>query len=265
MESQGERLKRSRLEKGLTLEDVHKKTKIHLDVLKSLEEDSLINLDPIYARGFLKIYCKFLGLDINEFIKENKEKPPFLVKSGQSAYLSGTSSIKKDYSARIVSLAKRLPIGKIIVIVIVIALAAWVFSIGKNIAGKLRRSRRDSVSSSLTLAQKKSPSSKIKSQGPAGDVVRERRQSSSGVKLSIRAREDCWVQVAVDGRLLARNMLRKGKTETWQGKEKIEFSLSNAGAVYLEVNNKSIPSIGRKGQAVKNALVNKEGLISISK
>ena len=58
MESPGARLKKIRLEKGISLEEVHKKTRIHLDLLKAIEEDSLINLSPVYTKGFLKIYCQ---------------------------------------------------------------------------------------------------------------------------------------------------------------------------------------------------------------
>jgi len=53
MESPGTRLKRLRLEKGISLEEVHKKTKVHLNILKAIEEDNLINFSPVYLKGFL--------------------------------------------------------------------------------------------------------------------------------------------------------------------------------------------------------------------
>ncbi|MBI3991561.1 MAG: helix-turn-helix domain-containing protein, partial [Candidatus Omnitrophica bacterium] len=77
MESTGTKLKNLRLQKGLSLEDVHKKTKIHLNILKAIEEDSLVNFSPVYIKGFLKIYCKSLGVDPRDCIsdyKENKAK-----------------------------------------------------------------------------------------------------------------------------------------------------------------------------------------------
>ena len=40
-DSAGEKIKSARLQKGLSLEEVHKKTKIHLNILKAIEEDSL--------------------------------------------------------------------------------------------------------------------------------------------------------------------------------------------------------------------------------
>ena len=60
----GLRLKKLRLEKGLGIDDVHKATHIHLDVLKAIEDDNYININPVYLKGFLKIYCQFLGVEL---------------------------------------------------------------------------------------------------------------------------------------------------------------------------------------------------------
>ncbi len=76
MESAGARLKKLRLQKGLSLEEVHKQTKIHLDILKAIEEDSLVNFSPVYIKGFLKIYCKFLGVDPRDCVSDYKEPRP---------------------------------------------------------------------------------------------------------------------------------------------------------------------------------------------
>ena len=54
METIGAKLKKIRLEKGLTLEEAHKQTKIHLNILKAIEDESLVNFNPVYIKGFLK-------------------------------------------------------------------------------------------------------------------------------------------------------------------------------------------------------------------
>jgi cytoskeletal protein RodZ len=41
IETAGARLKQLRLEKGISLEEVQKKTRIHLNVLRAIEGDSL--------------------------------------------------------------------------------------------------------------------------------------------------------------------------------------------------------------------------------
>lgn len=61
----GELLKTTRLKKNLTLEDIEKATKIRVKFLQSLEEGELhIFQSTPYARGFLKNYAEFLGLDV---------------------------------------------------------------------------------------------------------------------------------------------------------------------------------------------------------
>jgi len=70
-------LKKIRLAKGIRLEEVHKKTKIHINILKAIEGDGLTNLNPVYLKGFIKIYCNFLGVDPKEYsLEPPKERKP---------------------------------------------------------------------------------------------------------------------------------------------------------------------------------------------
>ena len=55
-------------------------------------------------------------------------------------------------------------------------------------------------------------------------------------------------------------MLARGRSETWQAKEKVELSLGDAGAVELQVNDQRFANLGRHGQSLKNIVINKEGL-----
>lgn len=65
----GELLKEARLRRGLTLEDVEGETKIRVRFLQALEEGDFDVFGSIaYARGFLKNYCGFLGLDAERIL-----------------------------------------------------------------------------------------------------------------------------------------------------------------------------------------------------
>jgi len=80
------------------------------------------------------------------------------------------------------------------------------------------------------------------------------------IRLAIRAKEDSWIQIKADRRTVFQNILKKGRSESWEAKDKIELSLGNAAGVDLEINGKLIPSLGRRGQVIKNILITKEGL-----
>ena len=60
----GRLLEQKRKERGLTLEEVEQATKIRKRYLTGLERENYAILpDAVYARGFLKTYANYLGLD----------------------------------------------------------------------------------------------------------------------------------------------------------------------------------------------------------
>lgn len=255
MESLGARLKKLRLEKGLSLEDVHKATKLHLNILNAIEEDRLSGLNPIYVKGFLKIYCKFLGIDPKIAVSDIKEAKPLeeiMLHSYQKAHkVTPLSTAGKKKSNKLIGYA----------IVVVMALLV-VFGLGRLIFGRPR--------SAQTKAQKKvkaalvKKSEKSKSKPPKAvkveSEVKPVKDFSSGIRLSIRAKENCWVYLRIDGKVVFQRVLEKGRFETWSAKERVDLSLGNAAAVELEVNGQLFSSLGRKGQVRKNIVITKEGL-----
>ena len=249
METCGAKLKKIRLEKGISLEEVHKKTRIHLDLLKAIEEDSLINLNPVYIKGFLKIYCNFLRVDPAECMPDYKTSGNIVTPVLPSARL------QKPLLGRLadkLSFISSLNFKTIFKIVLIIIFIIGLFKLGKFISW--RRALLKQKTNAVTAVNKKSP------------LPTKPLKSEIGIiRLAIRARDNCWVQLKCDGKMLFQGILRKGRTENWEAKERIEFSLGNAAAVDLEINGKIIPSLGaRKGQALKNISITKEGL-SIAK
>ena len=60
----GRILERTRQDRGLSLQDAERATKIRKRYLEGLERDDYTVLpDAVYAQGFLKTYANFLGLD----------------------------------------------------------------------------------------------------------------------------------------------------------------------------------------------------------
>jgi len=55
-------LKDTRIEKGLSYDDLRKKTRIPSDIIKKIEEDEEFVEKNIYARMFLKHLLKTLGV-----------------------------------------------------------------------------------------------------------------------------------------------------------------------------------------------------------
>jgi len=88
-------LRESRRRRGLTLADVHRDTRINPDYLEALEEERWGDLPaPVYARGFLRSYARYLGLDAPEVLRmmpANLPKPPGLEPSAGLRRSAGSS------------------------------------------------------------------------------------------------------------------------------------------------------------------------------
>ena len=67
MESVGQYLKRERELRGISIEEISADTRVGLEFYKALERDEYEPLPhPTFVKGFIKAYCKYLGLDDTE-------------------------------------------------------------------------------------------------------------------------------------------------------------------------------------------------------
>jgi cytoskeletal protein RodZ len=231
----GEKLRQLRVEKKLTLEDVHRKTKIPLGTLEAIEEGRFMNIRPVYIKGFLKIYCDLLGVKAREYISKighvipeevlhtQKEKQLFSrSKKNLSLFYKSGSKIKKG-----------IFVLSFFILVIIIFRSIHVKRAVMPLEEKKNITQTENQRSTAPISQ---------------------------IKVGIRAKEDCWVKATIDGKVVFQSILRKGRFETWQAKDKIELSLGNAGGIDLEVNDRVFSPLGRRGQIIRRVLINKEGL-----
>lgn len=249
-ESVGKKLKDLRLAKGLSLEEVHKATKIHLNILQAIEEDSLVNFNPVYIKGFLKIYCKFLGVEPRDLIADYKEERA-VIKHAADTHKGEYPSLKMLSLGSFPFKAARAKLKTALPIVLIAIFIFGLFSLGRFISSRPRRSANKGASAASAAQKQESKSI---------DAGTHKAAAAKTITLVIHARENCFIHVKADGRVIFQNILRKGRSESWRAQDKIELSLGNAGVVELEVNGKRISSLGRKGQSVKNILITKEGL-----
>jgi cytoskeleton protein RodZ len=274
MESAGARLKQARLEKGYTLDDAHRHTKIHLSILKAIEEDAVADINPVYLKGFIKIYCQFLGVNPQEYAQSVKDA------GARAAAVQGEKqqepNMFMEQAASLLRVLRAYVKPSTIVTVVCVILAFFLtVRLVKFIA--VKRAQRPSVAGvvrrkpvpqkihkavvvtpqkSVPVAEPDKTVPQVVAEKPAKDNA----AVVSGVQLGIRTREDSFILVKTDGRTIFQGILKKGRFETWQAKDSMNLSIGNAGAVELEVNGKIISDLGRRGQSIKNITITKDGL-----
>ena len=71
MDSIGERLRRARIEKGLTLAQIYEKTRISLKNLEAIERDELTHFSsPFFYKSFVRQIADHLGLEYRSFVAD---------------------------------------------------------------------------------------------------------------------------------------------------------------------------------------------------
>jgi cytoskeletal protein RodZ len=71
MQTIGERLEEARKRKGISIREAAETTKIRGDYLQKFEANSFeVDLPPLYVRGFLRSYARFLELDPDRLVSD---------------------------------------------------------------------------------------------------------------------------------------------------------------------------------------------------
>lgn len=183
----GEKLKEAREKKGLTLEAVEEETKICKAYLEALENEDFGVLPPkVYAVGFLRRYAKTLGLNEEEMIREFKALAYAGDENEEEIFREARETDKPGLDV------SKLPLRNIIAGVIFLILAIW---LGNFVVGYFTNN----------ISQEKTPVSPppvVEKEETEKPNVKEPEKPESvytGVNLVIEARQNCWLNVKIDG------------------------------------------------------------------
>ena len=225
--SAGQRLRRAREERHLTLGEVARETRIKTEFLQALEEDRTdVFPGPVYARAFLRQYAAFLGLDGED-----------LVSSLFPA--AGTEIPEQIPSRRIAGRSARLSVAGMVLLVAAAAAAAFLAA-----GRELTRPEGDLPPPPAPAERPEEP--REAKGAPRQAIVPEAR----GVRLRLRAEAPCWIRVQSGGRLLYQGTLRAGDSLHFASREAIVLRAGNAGALRIRHNEGAEEVPGRYGEVV---------------
>lgn len=226
----GERLRAAREAKGLQVGDAHRQTKIHARILQAMEEDRTGEvLEPAYAKGFLKKYAAFLNLDpaplVEEYLRTEQAAAPAPTRATAEGNGSPSSGTAPSPVLRWLGPAA----------LVLIAIVGVVFMVA------LAKDLSHTITASSLPAAAPAPKSATPSAPPPPKLLIPKSQP---LKLTIKAAQDCWMQVKADGKVLFQNVLGKGREETWTASDAIELWVGNAAALTLTLNGRPLEPLG---------------------
>jgi cytoskeletal protein RodZ len=139
--SVGELLRKKREKRMLTLEEVHRHTKISMEVLRSLEQDDVESFESeTYLKGFLRSYAQFLKLD-QDVVMMTLERQRGKARLGQGALWDIEETLKEE-KLKSPKLLSRILVPLLIIIILILSI---LYIREHRAAKQLKRDQRVSV------------------------------------------------------------------------------------------------------------------------
>ena len=260
MGSFGERLQREREMRGITLEEIADSTKIGTRSLRALEQEDFDKLPGgIFNKGFVRAYARYLGIDEEQAVAD------FLTAAGEPE-----QPLPSPFPREKPAPASSHQGWAVILSVLGLAAVLWG---GRYIYERSQRSEPAAAPAQVELQKPPPapvPASAAQTGAGAGTVASmpaERGGNPAAVQsavgegfvLLVRAKEDTWLSITVDGRAVMEGTLVAAESREVRAKKSVVLKLGNAAGVEVSHNGTAVPPLGRANE-VKTIVFTPEGL-----
>lgn len=226
--SVGQQLKTAREEQKQAHSDIAADTKVQPWVLEALEDDRLHELmSPIYVKGFLVTYARFLHLDADGLIAQLPIPQP---KHELHAELPKSRHIRIRFRIPAVPLPQ---VRRVALSISVIALFG-----GLIMLNPLRWITNLTLPQGITA--KLATFSPVSEKPHPLEISKIDLAPGEQLKLTIIADRATWVQIKADGKLLTQYRLPRGSKEHWIANRKFDIVIAEPSQIQISLNGESI-------------------------
>ncbi len=231
--SLGERFRAAREQRGLTLSEVAEHLRIRSVYLAAIEDETWSTIGaPVYTRGFLRTYARYLNLDPEEAVAQynaSSGAPP-----AQSAAAAAPVSTYLSQQAAPGSLRWVLWLSG----AVAVALVAFVVYLYVTPPAGARRPVEMAASTAGPLASPRAVPS-----AAASPAVQPH-------TLNLVLTAESWLRVIVDGNVSIEGTFPAGTRKTFHGSVAL-LRVGNAGGVQVTVDGRPVGKLGASGDVVE--------------
>lgn len=261
---------------GLTLDEVERTTHIRARHLEALEREAWDALpSPVQARGFLRNYADFLGLDPDAILLKYVE----VQQQRRSALAAPTRPAAAEETPAVAVRRPRWISADLLIssLVVLGVLAVLIWGVGRMMAGFRARTLQDAGGGSLVLptvqptpsptAEAAVPEALAQAQvaltaGPTATLEPPPLLTLRGrVNVQLVIEQRSWVRVLVDGTEQYSDRAAAGEILEFQAQQTIEVITGNGGGVRAFFQGQDMGLMGEFGDAVVRIWA-EEGLIT---
>ena len=250
MAALGERFRAAREARGLSLSDVAEQIRIRSVYLGAIEDENWSAIGaPVYTRGFLRTYARFLGLDPEEVVNDFNAITASAPATTHSAPTTSAVSVSRLHETRQRNLSPLIWVASLVAI----ALVAFVFYNEFTMHARQVRTAAALPSNNPAAASAApadgSPAPEASAAGLAPPAATPVVQSKT---LELKVSKASWIRVAVDGSVSMEGTFPAGTARTFHGKN-ADVRIGNAGGVDVFVDGKNLGKLGAEGDVVERS------------
>ena len=242
--SLGRLLRRERLRRNFSLDEMARTALVPVHYLEALEEEDFSGLPPrIYVRGYLDALSRKLSISTDEVHRLYDEAVRERSRSGKEG--GAIFALFRPQGERFHWRDWLVPL--------LLCLAAGTFLTARWLGGG-ERAVMEPPLSPPPLQAGAAGRPEAEDAEPPREILRPGAEtlSAGGVNVLVRGEATTWVSAERDGGEAEEFAVRAGETLALSAREKILLSLGNAGAVRLVYNGREIGFIGHKGEVRRN-------------
>lgn len=228
----GDRLRAAREARGFSLEEAAAQTRIKRAYLEALEREAFSLLpSPAHARGFLRRYARWLGLDAEALLAEWDGAPVVLPSARPSAMPS-------MFELAPIPARPAVPWRRLAALGIALLVLAGLFGVVRTrwLPGPAVRSPSPTGIAPGAVAR------------PTGTPPAV---GAPALQLEVTTAEHVWVRILADGQVVYQGLLRPGETRTWEARSVIGLETGNAAALQVRLNGRPEAPLGGRGEIVR--------------
>jgi cytoskeleton protein RodZ len=239
----GEEFRSAREARSLSLSDVAERLHIRSVYLAAIEDEDWNAIGaPVYVRGFMRTYARFLGLDAESAVARFSASLPAAPVATAARPAPANANEKRGGDPAGPSLAAILSIVAAVVVVAFVGYEFYQYRAGAPAAVPVADS---SAAPAVAAGDAETPAPAVP---PAAPSARSTPAAKRG--LSLRVTETSWLRVTVDGTVVLEGTLPPGSAKSFTGKT-ADVRVGNAGGVRIAVNGRPLGRLGASGDVVE--------------
>lgn len=268
----GEELRREREIRGISLKEIADATKISKRFLDAIERNDHRTLPaPVFTRGFVREYAKYLGLNVDEIVNRYNYAAAGDDRIEKSAHLERLiapppppSKEKPFKVSGIPPWYARVDRNLIITAIIVAALATLGYwAVRHKREANAAAAREESVTSGAPrpASGHPPPASGARAPLPVAATTTTAPPKDDTLHLVIEATARSWVVLEADGKTVFNAEMEKGDRGSYEAKERFRFrTVGNAAGLTMTLNDVALAPLGGDGDVVHDKVLDRDVL-----